>query len=635
MYPGFIAEYEDRSGINQLPITEVRNMPLYCTVFTSDKGTEAWTRISGKDFFKMYGENISFKRHGQPLLQAAMSINSGAELLCKRLVADDATLANMGIVATIADDTVEVQKKDASGKLLYLDSEGNETIEVTEKPAMTTKDVKKVSYSIKSAPSATTLNEAAELIDKSMHNADGVKNNENEYLLYVITDNGRGTSKKRIKITPNYKVSKTMDYALYTLQVLEGSVEVESMTFSANHALIVNDVNISLQGMINTNSTQLQCIEYPDQLDAFAEALADATGDDTIDIATMYKNDILFAATNRGTTLSENIIVDSENGINLQYEYGQMLAGGSNGTFGDYPISIISINGTDEYTAQAINAFSGSFDTVIFNLDQFKIDAIIDANYPDAVKREIERLANFREDFMYFRDQGLNVTTLDKIKDICKEYPKEANSMFCATYPQSYDIIDPYTKRQISVTIGYDIAIKLVQHINNGRILPTAGMKYNMSIDNAIYGTLSFSPVICPTVNQKEILEDLRVNYASYIDNRLVIEALYTSQEKYSQWSFVNNVMGIQEVVKAIRTRCPAIRYTFFEGEDLEAYKADVEEVIAAYRSNFNTLTLEYVQDATYSTNKIFYAVLKVQYKDFIQTEMIKVVALSTEEIES
>lgn len=617
MYPGFIAEYEDQSGISKLPIAEVRNMPLYCAVFTSDKGTEAWTRISGEDFFKMYGENISFKRHGQPLLQAAMSINSGAELLCKRLVANDATLANMGIVATIAQETTQVQGTDDTGALLYLDTEGNQTVEVTDTPYMVDQTVNKVSYSIKSASNVATLEEAAEAITENLA--------EGEYLLYVIADNGRGTSKKRIKITPNYKVSKTLEYVLYTLQVFEGSVEVESMTFSANHALIVNDVNISLQGMVSTNSSQLQCVEYPDQLDAFVEALAAATGDETIDAATMYKYDVLFGCTNRGTALP-GIVVDSE-GINLQYEYGQMLAGGSNGEFGDYPIQK-----TDAWSAQAIAAFDGSFDTVIFNLDQYKIDAIVDANYPKPVKRAIEKLAMFREDFEYFRDQGLKVTTLEAIESNCKE---EAKSMFCATYPQSYDVIDPYTKRQISVTIGYDIAIKLVQHINNGRILPTAGMKYNMSIDNAIYGTLSFSPVICPSVNQKEVLEDLRVNYASYIDNRLVIEALYTSQEKYSQWSFVNNVMGIQEVVKAIRTRCPAIRYTFFEGEDLEAYKADVEEVIAAYRSNFNTLTLEYVQDATYSVNKIFYAVLKVAYKDFIQTEMIKVVALSTEEIES
>jgi hypothetical protein len=230
---------------------------------------------------------------------------------------------------------------------------------------------------------------------------------------------------------------------------------------------------------------------------------------------------------------------------------------------------------------------------------------------------------------MYFRDQGLGMNNLSLIEAECK---KEAKSMFCSSYCQSYDVIDPYTKRQITVTIGYDLAQALVGHSN---ILPTAGMKYGMTIKNAIYGTLSFSPVICPDVNQKEVLEDLRVNYASYIDNALVIESLYTSQEKYSQWSFVNNVMGIQEVVKAIRSRCPAIRYTFIEGEDLAAYKAEVEEVIAPYRSNFTTLTFDYVADATYSMNKIFYAVLYVGYKDFIQTEMVKVVALSTASIEA
>ena len=89
--------------------------------------------------------------------------------------------------------------------------------------------------------------------------------------------------------------------------------------------------------------------------------------------------------------------------------------------------------------------------------------------------------------------------------------------------------------------------------------------------------------------------------------------------------------MGIQDVVKAIRTKCPSIRYTFTDGEDLEKYKMDVEEVISKFRSNFKVLELEYKQDATYSVNKIFYAVLKVVYRDFFQTEWIKVTALSAE----
>lgn len=612
MYPGFIAEFNDQSDINRLPVTEVRNRALFGSVFTSDKGPEGWTRVVGEDFFNLYGKTISFARHGQPLLQTAMAINAGAEMLCKRLVADDAALANIGIVATVSD--TEVQASDADGNPLYYDDEGNETVEKTENPIMTTE--KTVKYSIKSATGVKTLDEASSMITKDC--------GENEYLLYVIADNGRGISKKRIKIVPNYRLSKGQIYTLYNLSVLENSVEDESMTFTTNPAIIVNNQNISLGSMIRTYSTQLVCYENEAGLDSYVSALAEAAG---VTYDEMYQNDILFCRTNKGEII-KGVSLDST-GIDLSYNYGQMLANGDNGSFGTTPITQ-----TEVWSEQAINAINGTFDNVIFNLDQYKLTAWVDANYPSEVKRALEFLAAFREDFMYFRDQGLGQTSLELIES---ERWNETHNMFCASYPQSYDIIDPYTKKQISVTIGYDLAQLLVAHCDNGCILPTAGMKHKMIISNAIYGTLSFTPTVCPDPegNQKEKMEDLRMNYASYIDNQLVLETLWTSQEKYSQWSFVSNVMGAQEIVKAIRSRCPAIRYSFIEGEDLTQYKADVEEVIAPYASNFRTLELEYIADATYSANKIFYAALNIVYKDFVQTEWFKVTALNSQEVQS
>lgn len=627
MYPGVIIEYDDQSDLSSLPIAEVRNAPLYCAVFTSDKGTEDWTRISGKDFFEMYGKTISFNRHGQPLLQAAMSINSGAELFCKRLVADDATLANIAIVAKITSE--EVQAKDAEGNLLYVDENGDQTTIVTGEPLMTTTEPK-VAYSIKSAGTITDdkgtktymkdIDDVKIAIEKDLA--------EDEYLLYVITDIGRGSSKKRVKIVPNYKLSKSLDYVSYTLTVIEGSNERETIAFSINPNLIVNGINQSLQSMININSTQLRCVENVDGIEKLAKAIANATGIAEDDI---YKYDLLFCCTNKGLPM-DGISVDTT-GVDLQYTTGQELASGDNGAFGDYPISLIkdytetNIDNADAYTKAAVKAFDGSFDKIIFNVDQHKIAAVFDANYPCLVKRTIESLALFREDFMFFRDQNLKKTSYELIAE---ESNKEAKSMFCSTYGQSYDIIDPYSKRQIPVTICYSLAQLMVPHCNNGAILPPAGIKHDMVIKDAIYGTLSFAPTICPDYNEKEKLDDLRVNYASYIDNQLVIETLYTSQEKNTQWSYVNNVMGIQEVIRAIRTRCPAIRYSFIDGEDLEKYKAEVNEVIEPYSTNYLQLELEYKADAQYSANKIFYAVLKVVYKEFIQTEWFKVTALST-----
>lgn len=612
MYPGFIAEFNDQSDINRLPVTEVRNRALFGSVFTSDKGPEGWTRVVGEEFFNLYGKTISFARHGQPLLQSAMAVNAGAEMLCKRLVADDAALANISLVATLSD--TEVQATDADGNPLYLDDEGNQTVEVTETPVMTTE--KTVKYSIKSVEGVKTLNEAFSTALKDC--------SEGEYLLYTIADNGRGTSKKRIKIVPNYRLSKGQVYTLYNLSVLENSVEDESMTFTTNPAIIVNNQNISLGSMIRTYSTQLVCHENEAGLEAYVSALAEAAG---ITYDEMYQNDILFCRTNKGDII-KGVSFDST-GIDLSYSYGQMLANGDNGSFGFAPIQQAEV-----WSEQAIKAINGTYDNVIFNLDQYKLTAWVDANYPSDVKHALEFLAAFREDFMYFRDQGLGQTSLELIES---ERWNETHNMFCATYPQSYDIIDPYTKKQISVTIGYDLARLLVAHCDNGCILPTAGMKHKMIISNAIYGTLSFTPTICPDPegNQKEKMEDMRMNYASYIDNQLVLETLWTSQEKYSQWSFVSNVMGAQEIVKAIRTRCPAIRYSFIEGEDLTQYKADVEEVIAPYASNFRTLELEYIADATYSANKIFYAALNIVYKEFVQTEWFKVTALNSQEVQS
>ena len=610
MYPGVIVEYDDQSSVGVLPVSEVRNKPLFAALFTSDKGTEEWTRVTGEDFFKMYGKTISFSRHGQPLLQAAMSINAGGELLCKRLVASDSTLANLGIVATLGE--TEVQAKDENGNLLFQDGDGNQTVEETDTPVMTTGT--SITYSLMTADSATTPEEVKEALN--------AKITDGQYLLYIICDNGRGVSKKRIKITPNYRLSKSLEYTMYTLSVLEGNESIESMTFSVNPNLVVSGQNISLYSMINANSTQLVCIDDSTGMEKYVAALAEVTGLTEEDI---YAADPLFGCTKKGIAL-DGISV-SETGVDLQYNYGQQLQSGSNGAFGTHPIE-----NTTEFTTQAVEALDGTFDPAIFNVDQYRLNAIVDANYPEGVKRAIEALATFREDFMYFRDQSLGVNTIDLIAEKCNS---EAKNMFCASYPQSYDIIDPYSKKQITVTIGYDLAQLLVSHCDNGSNLPTAGMKHNMIIKSAIYGTLSFAPTICPDPigNQKEILDDMRVNYASYIDNQLVIEALYTSQEKHTQWSYVNNVMGIQDVVKAIRIRCPIIRYTFIDGDDLEQYKADVEEVIAPFRSNFKTLELQYVEDATYSANKIFYAVLKVVYRDFIQTEWFKVTALSSVEV--
>ena len=104
---------------------------------------------------------------------------------------------------------------------------------------------------------------------------------------------------------------------------------------------------------------------------------------------------------------------------------------------------------------------------------------------------------------------------------------------------------------------------------------------------------------------------------------------MYTNQDEYTQLSFLSNVMGVQEIIKVLRTRCPRTRYTFLDGDDLEAYLEDVDSILKQFSPNFKKLSCQYMADERYESNHIFYAVLTVQFRNFIQEEYFKIIAIS------
>ena len=123
--PGTIINWHDQIASTNV-IQESIIRPLYFQLFTSDKGPETLRTVHGNEFFSLYGASPSFKKHGQPLIQAAEIIKAGGEILCKRVVAEDATLANLVVLAKVTNESV--QKTDASGNALYIDADtGKET----------------------------------------------------------------------------------------------------------------------------------------------------------------------------------------------------------------------------------------------------------------------------------------------------------------------------------------------------------------------------------------------------------------------------------------------------------------------------------------------------------------------------
>ena len=617
MRPDTIFEYIDQSNITKTTETLV-TAPYYLCCSSAERGPEDIREVVGTDFYNLYGNHISFVKHGQPLVQAAHIIDNGGRLIFMRLVADDAALANLTVIATVTKK--EVEKTNAAGKPLYIDPSTNQESETDGGGwAKATKNVANIKYGVVTVPSMKTITDVVAHVQLQY------KEETDVFPLFTVTDNGRGKSTKRFNIQPDYQLSKQNSFEFYTFNVIaDAETNAEYTRFSIDPNIIYLKTSMSLTES-SKELTQLDAYQYEEGSNKFIKAVSEATG---VDEDTLKSIDILFGCDRAGKAL-DYISVDltksddeAENGYDLADATGMMIMSGDNGEFGDKPF------GTSAWTKQAVKFFSGEFDDSVFNPNQVNIDAVFDANYPSEVKKAILELAEFRQDFFYFRDFGLDKYTYDQFKMAAEEFD---HSKFAASYITTYDVLDPYSRKQINVTLMYSLAVKMINHFNLRRNAPCAGIQYGFTFDEAIKGTVNFCPKFTPKVDQKTELMDLGLNYCGYINNQLVLETTNTSQDPYSQLSYINNILAVQQIIHRVREVCPINRYTFITSDDLETYKKAVNNAIMQYKENFDTLEFVYVADPIMKANKIFNASIKVSFKDFVQTEIFKIYALPTQ----
>lgn len=646
--PGTKINWFDHSVRNNTIIdTTIR--PLFLQLFTADKGPESLHTVHGNDFFKLYGNNPSFKKHGQPLLQAAEIIKAGGEVLCKRIVAEDATLANFVIVAKVSNELV--QKVNSEGKPLYIDADtGKETTEpaggLNERAMI---NVAKIKYDAVAASNVKTIAQV-EAYAKTLVKDDAdvemltpyedvtkvgdpltdenpvgqVKDSEDPdfgkfvYPLFAVVDNGRGVSSKRFRITPDYTLSKSLNFQLYKLNFIGDTVdENEYVWFNFQDDVIYLGKNRSLS-MIGKELTQIKATSFEESIDLFIKRLSLITGRTEDELNSI---DPLFGRTRKGELL-EDIVIDPE-GFILNDDLGMMLQEGSNGSFGDTPIT------AQTYGTEMKAVLEGVFDDSIYDVDRFMIDACFDANYPAEVKEAICKLSDWRRDFVYFRDYGTDITNLEGVVSINSDDTK-IKSRFIADYAQAWDVIDPWSKKQITVTAPYSMAPKFVAHLNDRRSAPPCGILNNFVFPDVVEGTVKFLPKVTPLIDQKVILSDMNVNYASYLNGKLTMETCYSSQTtEGSQLRWINNILAVTDVIHNIRTECPKFRYSFITDNDLEKYKEKVNNVINRSKHLFKSIYMEYTQDEVMEANKIFEADIFVTFKNFEQEEIFNIYTLS------
>jgi len=606
---------KDNSASKTIETTVAYDGPVFLIAAPSSKGIEDMQVIEpsteGITFFNKYGKKPSFVKYGQELLTAAILAQKEAKIIFKRIVAPNSTLANIVIYGQII--TSQVQKTNTDGYSLFVDTlTGEETI-ISEgnKPLMDT--IVKLKYTGKSFSNIKNIKELSTIVKSTLDEENKI------YPLFVIVDNGRGESLKRIRISSDYTVSKRLSYMKYSLEVIESSEVLETLNFTSNADIEEYEKNMSIKTVITQYSEQIKCDLFESYWEMMAEELSKLTG---LDFEYLMNVDLFNCKDRTGVPLTGLSLDKSTGYANLSYAFGLTLDNGTNGSFGSFPIN------TDSYKDELVKFFTGQLTTDIYDIDNFKIDLIPDAAYPLPVKKAITNLVSFRLDPFYFRDMGIldNTNYSDIIGEGETYLSNDQNTMFSATYPLYYDIIDPFSKKQITVTSVLELCENALVHFKNSRSCPFAGLKFGIKFPRCILGTENFRPINLPEVKQRDNFIDIRLNYAVKYDEVLVQDTEITSYDDITEASYISNIFNLQKVIKDIRTLCPSTRYTFIEEKDLEDYQETIENrVLSKNRANFVKLELVYLQDATAKQNKVFLAALNVEFKDFVAQEQFQI----------
>lgn len=639
-YPRSQFEVVNNTSVEEIATNTVSGTTsIMLAAYTSDKGSEDWELLYGLTNFTDRKGGLSFSKHGQAQFTVANLLKNGSYVLAKRMVSKDATLANVTIRAKV------VIVKNVSYVYLYGTSAQN---------GATFKEVCDSGYD--------SFNPEADPIEGTVGD-EATASKTYDIPLFTVAAIGRGASAITFRLIPEYFASKSGDNMKYTFEVSENVQVLESITCTFNPDIVVDGTIQSIQNKVNKASGQVRAKIYEDGILKLVQVLASTATKQTDTVTIKPEGGKEVVQVTENIPISELVNLDFINGYNkkelpiagiitknisdagkdtenlwtaykpaeittaftLNAAEGIKLTNGTNGAMGSAPVQ-----NAEEYKKMLLGTFgkdqnNNNFDPVIYDLDRYKIDAIFDCNYDVEVKNAIIDLVDFRGDCVFLADLGIGLVDLDSILSKADEITP---SKYVAIYHNSFDIIDEFTKKQITVTMPYLLASKLVNHISTGVGKAFAGIPNNLTFPEIVAGTINFLPVIIPGYNQKQKLVDANVNYISYYDDLPVMESMWTNDDSYTQLSFLHNVMAVQEIIKIIRTRCPKTRYTFLDGDDLEEYLSDANSIIKEYKNNFKSIKLTYMADEKYESNNIFYATITVVFHNFINEEYFKVICI-------
>lgn len=649
MYPGTILNYIDNSQINtETEILLDTRSPLWLMASTFPKGPEKLTVTDATNFYELYGDTMDFDKYGQLNLQAKNIIDNGGRLWVKRLMPKDATYGNLYYTATVTDETQVT----------------------THKAKITWKAVSK--ENIKSYEDLkTAINTDTQVPEGQVANT---------FVPFAFIDNGRGGSiVKNIRFTPDYNISRNLNTTFYNFEIYEGGTRKEYNTVTVDPDVIINDKAYRLY---KEDYLQIDAFAYEEQFDKLVDAIYNIVNpkDEQGNVTENHSKreirsmDLLFGYTNRGET-SDFIEVDYDQGsaatetspavpptASFNVKYGTSLGGGIDGWYREKedetiePIELqyvheeeqeLDIGGKSNYFYEKalvdlmVQFYHGEIDDIIYDVDNYRLFGIADANLPKDVKQAITEYTVFRNDCFFFRDLCIvgddsfesilsrSNTLVDKDTTASGNNNEFAQTFMYADYCTTYDIVDPETRKREKVTMMYDLVSCLTRAYITTPFNPNAGTYNGYILESALPDSLNFIPLKKPRVNYKQSMDDARINYAIYEENNnLVVQSLYTKNKIYSQLSYINNVLAMQEIGRRVAMVCPSVRYSLqVNGNDISDYTKIINAVLERYAGSFDVLEFVYSGDSIHVQQKIFYGSIQFSFANWYQTEIFDLIA--------
>lgn len=590
------------------------------TIYTADvaspedgvRGIYVFTSGKGRDNvilpFDQYQECLNeygtpdFNLYGQPGYMPLAALATGrAKAWCMRVMPDDATYSNAVIVAKVKIDNTD-----------------------EENPKMIIK------HGVVFHSGLIDKNDFSSLTDiltEEDPDVDGYMT----FPLFGLYSLGRGTygNSFRFRVVPSLSDDQKNGFRNYRFEVYttEGGLtrlEVFYGSFSPN-GVNENGSTIYLQDVVNesdSGSKKVNLYVCQDSFEKIYELYKTVEPTSEINSQTF---DIFTGLDINGNTIVDLSINNTdETDISIDRVSGIAMAGGTEGSF--------AINKDEPELRETaienayIKAFSGVTDPSILSKRRVPADVIFDANYSSDVKKALIALLLKRYDAFGYIDAGILNNASDAI-NWGESMSTFADRIFSKQF-QHYYIKDPFSGKNIPMTVTYFLANKIVAHfkaVGGGNHVPFVGEDY-AKLTGALKNSLK--PIIDADNSEiKEALYNLRLNYFECIaENTFIRGTQSTSQNIWSDLSEENNMLVLLEIKRKLEKMVASKSYNFAEQEDRQRFTESAKRLITPYVGVKMRAGEVYFDMNQYEEQRnILHCYLNITFKSLVKTGIIEI----------